>query len=188
MDQMQSDRAIELRLVLRVEPWRWSDRQLPPELTIDDYVGWDAYFADCLADAGVTGVKPVFPGCSFADAFAIIENEFMLRIIEEELETSRILELQHADGGQYDLNDVSPLEGGCVMHDGDELLIVPNCCGELVDLDNWKAALRERPFDGTVWIGHPEAGISFLGDEVTLRPRIRRRADPNHPAQTIGRA
>lgn len=48
------------------------------------------------------------------------------------------------------------IQGGWALYDGDELVIAPQCCGDLSDLHDWKRVLLTASSDwDMLWIGHP---------------------------------
>lgn len=169
MKKIKTDKLIKLCLVLEVEPYHWSQRQLPsvdPARECREI--WHAFFQECMADAGILGIEPIQPGSFFVDAFSVVKNELIVRMIQEELEESDF----PSEDGQEDLCDidtVSAFSGGYAIVSGDNVLLEPQCCCDFSNLDNWKQVLLEQPKNGTVWIGHPEAEVSFINNVVTIK-------------------
>lgn len=53
---------IELRPVIEVEPYHWSDRESPESRSPAARL---AYFRACMADVGITGIEPIAPRSKF---------------------------------------------------------------------------------------------------------------------------
>ena len=81
--------------MLEIEPYHWSDRALPQGPSREHPVAWYTYFHQCMADAGITGIDPIRPGSHFVDAFSVVDNELIVRLIREEL-TVRAAALREA--------------------------------------------------------------------------------------------
>lgn len=171
MRRIEPTGPIEMRLVLNVEPFHWSDRRTPDGPAEERRKNWLAYFRECMSDAGIVGIEPIRSSLWFVDAFAVVDNELMLRMIREVFEGSGLPGFPNEDGRE-DISDTDPLaslEGGYAIFGEDELLLEPGCCCGFADLDDWKQALLEQPENTDLWLGHPQTEISFVGEVVTVR-------------------
>jgi len=155
--------------VVEVEPYHYSSIEMPrQDATPSD---WAEYFQLCMADAGFRDVAPVVPRSNFVVASSIVGNPLLERMIVEELNGtglpgfSVMVELEDREP----LDRVSPFSGGLALIAAGELLLQPNCCGDLGDVQGWKRALDTAPEPAVVWIGHPEVELEFTGDRVLLR-------------------
>ena len=60
------------------------------------------------------------------------------------------------------LNDVSAMSGGLALFDGDQVLVEPQCCGDLSNLFDWRVAAAHRGEDREMlYIGHPWLTVSY---------------------------
>ena len=172
MKRIEPIKPFELRLVIEVEPYHWSDRESPGwNAGAESERAWTAYFNACMADANIEGIKPLVPGSMFVDAFEVVRNELILRMIRECLHHSGLPGFPDKDGHENasDMEGVGSVRGGYAVLARDSELFEPQCCCEFVDLKNWKQALIDRPAAGTVYMGHPEAEINFAGELVTVK-------------------
>ena len=55
-----------------------------------------------------------------------------------------------------------PLPGGYVLEKNDEVLLIPQCCGDLSDIDFWRKV--SESCDEVNWEGHPLPEISYKND------------------------
>ncbi len=171
MKRIEPDRPITFRLVIEVEPYHWSSRPTPPpiECAEEHRAEWSAYFQKCMSDAGFLGVDPIQPGSLFVDAFTVVENELVLRMIRENLEIAGLPGYPDEHGREDgDAENVPGLAGGFAVFGADELLLEPQCCSEFCTLKSWQEAILDRPTEADLWIGHPHAKVSFHGESVTI--------------------
>jgi len=74
--KIQVHRPIEMRLVIEVEPYHWSDREIPSVSPAREYTKeWNEYFFACMEDAGFKGIEPIQRGSRFVDAFSVVKKE-----------------------------------------------------------------------------------------------------------------
>lgn len=123
-----------------------------------------------MSDAGIEGIVPIKPGLDFVDAFSVVQNDFIMRLIRENLEGSGLPGFPDASG-RNDENDFEAcsLEGGYVIISEDEVLLTPECCTDFSTLDELRQALIERPGFDLLWIGHPAAEVRFVDDLVFVK-------------------
>ncbi len=168
MNRINVAKPIEFLPVIEVEPYHWSDRQMPDADATP--AALLSYFHQCMADAGIEGIDPIHPRSRFVDAISVVESELGLRLIREELEGSGYSESSDGAGrdSDIDVDQVGMLSGGFALLSGREVLLEPACCCDFSNLAEWEQCLAERPTVGTVWIGHPEVQVSFEDGQVFI--------------------
>ncbi|MBK9033875.1 MAG: hypothetical protein IPL61_21835 [Myxococcales bacterium] len=174
MSLITATRDVQLVPVLEVEPWRLSDRPLPADGPARAHAAaWDAHFRECVADAGFEAVALIAPGAHFVRARDLTGHPLLDRLIAERLADTGLPNFPDPDGPDDcpPIERVGALAGGYALVVDDIPVHLPGCCGDLGDLDEWSAALAERPRDDLLWIGHPMLRIEFVGDRVTLTER-----------------
>jgi hypothetical protein len=83
---------------------------------------------------------------------------------------SKILEVHFAgDPIPSDPEETLPLSGGFALLHGEEVVVLPRCCGDLGDLENWTRALQHEHAEPTLWIGHPSLSVRREGDVLFLQ-------------------
>ena len=114
MKRIKPIKPIELQLVIEVEPYHWSDRATPNVGSAREYPEiWEKYFHQCMADVGIEGLTPIQPGSSFVDAFRVVNNDLILRMIRECLHWGGLPGFPDAEGREDGGPDsISALEGG----------------------------------------------------------------------------
>lgn len=104
-----------------------------------------AYWRGCLAQSGLVNLNP------FADGSWLVR----LADLAGPATLTTVLRNALAD---TDREDVEPyaLRGGFALCDNGEPTFLPQCCGDLSNLDQWQNAATHRGTDAAViWIGHP---------------------------------
>lgn len=75
-------------------------------------------------------------------------------------------------GGMATLSDpdtLTALYGGLALSANDGTSIAPNCCGDLSDIDSWKAAASFRKSVWEIlWIGHPWLSMKYQQPNLIL--------------------
>jgi hypothetical protein len=137
MKRIKPIKPLELRLVIEVEPYHWSDRWPDVWPWREQSEERDAYLAQCMADADIEGIRPLVPGSSFVDAFDVVRNELILRMIREFLEHIGLPGFPDREGredtGSGDT--VSSLDGGYAVLARDGEVFEPECCCAFADLE-----------------------------------------------------
>jgi len=131
---------------IELEPWNFAKegRHSPGKVSDTE---WEDYWLACLGDAGITGLEMIQPQSWFVDASTI--NGKNLEIILEKA-------LQDYDPDTPPAEYINCISGGLALLIGDTVMIEPECCGDLGDVQEWKAAasrLGNAYMD--LWIGHP---------------------------------
>ena len=111
---------------------------------------WDAYRAVTHQKAGFE--MPMTP---------IREGLFLFpfdSISEPNLEK---LVIGHLDSAEEYGEDPIPLAGGYALEENGSILLAPQCCGDLSDIDFWKSVSEGR--DNLNWEAHPLPEVSYEG-------------------------
>lgn len=151
-------RRIQLIPVIELEPMTFSTRfhSMLMEANGKDADELDHCWRASLADSGISGIDPIFPGSWLVCTSDVTSTKLVniLRVIIDKR------------GGVSSLNNPSPksvLSGGlALMSDEQGILIEPTCCGDLGDIANWKeASTYEGEEWKMLWIGHPWLSMKF---------------------------
>ncbi|MBA4032830.1 MAG: hypothetical protein C0478_18330 [Planctomyces sp.] len=149
---------IQLIPVIELEPMAFSTRfhSMLTEANNKDPDELDHCWRVSLADSGVSGINPMFPGSWLVCTSDVTSTKLanILRVIIDKR------------GGVSSLNNPrlkSVLSGGlALISDEQGILIEPTCCGDLGDIVNWKeAASYEGEEWKMLWIGHPWVSMKF---------------------------
>jgi hypothetical protein len=158
---------IELIPVVELEPCRFSTqtRTSPSNWEVSD--DWFGYWADCLADSGITELRPLRRGSWHVPTvnFDVASN------------LQRFLVTTFQDWGGIDSlsdPDFQPvLNGGLALRcSASDVLIEPGCCADLGNANNWEEAARCRDAGWQMlWIGHPFLSVRFQAPWLILSER-----------------
>ncbi|MGK3992336.1 hypothetical protein [Sorangium sp. So ce1024] len=174
--------AVRLVPVVELEPSRFGSAPYPrqsPWTTEES----ERYWRTCLRAGGIVGIDPIAPGSWFVTIDALASRDALIKLLRAHL----------GDSVPPD-DEVGALGGGLALVDGAEVLLLPTCCGDLSDLENWRTAahgLAESP--EVLWIGHPwlmawyaapmlhireerEQGIPAQPRELVVKPDVLQRA------------
>ncbi len=158
--------------VLEVPPYHYSALPLPTVVGAREHpTEWSDYFQRCMADAGFPAIEPVRPGSMHVRARALAGHPLLVRMVREALDGSGLpgFPTNEALADLAAEDRVGGLEGGFALFAEGQVLIEPGCCSDLGTLSSWEDALRHRSSAATIWVGHPELGVSFDHDAVTLK-------------------
>ncbi|MEM1415064.1 MAG: hypothetical protein AAGH15_09200 [Myxococcota bacterium] len=148
---------VTLTPVLELEPGRYATRARshPTKSGSEDPAGWDRFWRDCLADAGITDLTPWRPGSWLVPLDQFAASETLRKVLREELACV-------TDWRQ----EIGALAGGYVLqHEG--AVVLPGCCGDLSNLADWTLA-SESSLSAwqQVWIGHPWTHVRADGETL----------------------
>ena len=144
---------MEFILTIELSPWTFADHKyVSPNGTFSEFPNeWNDYWLKCLSDSNLGHLIAIKKGSFLADINTIDENA-LEEIIKLELT-------------KYDEDELSKIGfeeqliglcGGIVIKENNQLLIQPNCCGDLENLNEWKNIFVNDSTDWThLWIGHP---------------------------------
>lgn len=81
--------------------------------------------------------------------------------------------------------------GGIQLLGGSGVLLEPQCCADLSDIESWREAARHRGRErDRMWVGHPCYEVSYQGGELSFFYEDDREwapdADPHSPIISLG--
>jgi hypothetical protein len=163
--------------VIEFEPGLYStnDYKIPKYQNID---GWDKYWKNSLADAGIIVLEAYKKGSWFVEIEKLIEHYQAIEIIIKN-------ELAHIEADpELDLiEQLSSLYGGYILEVDETNIIYPQCCGRLEDLQDWKDASEYlENTEKMLWIGHPWLMVSAINEEYL---KIRQTAEYGEPPEPV---
>jgi hypothetical protein len=153
---------LELVPVLEFSPSTYDkmDRPSPAGSVTENPEGWKTYWVECLADSGIIGLTN-------------LEHSWLVPI-EEITEPNIIKQYLTSEIGEslvdeYDPDHFGALIGGFALRSGGETLVLPGCCGDLGNIEEWKTAAEYKKGDWVdVWIGHPLISIRFNAEQLII--------------------
>lgn len=187
---------LELLPVLELEPGRYEAREYPtPQVSFaEDPAGWEAHWKRCLTDAGITTLNSV-PGAGWMVSVRDLTDPAVLR---------KILQVEKLQGApapdpSWDADDFrSPLVGGFVLRTSGRVLVSPQCCGDLANLQDWGDAARCRESGWkALWIGHPTVSVRYSAPTLEISDyhepgppidKVRATVDPGRLAEAVEEA
>ncbi len=124
--------------------------------------GWRAHWFASLADAGITGLMPLYPGSWLVTTRHLSESPALDAVL-------RGLLMLGDDSDEAQMRRNGALEGGFALFADGELVIKPSCCNGLYELCEWQeAAAHREPVWKDVWIGHPWISVRFREGRLIL--------------------
>ena len=151
--------GIELVPVVELEPSTFSasTRRSPTGSGREVPEEWNRYWQESLADSGVTGLRPLFPG-----SWHVPTTEFVDRFVLQRT-------LDRIIAGWGGIEALTDPEGDPVLNGGlalriphGEVLVEPACCVDLRNHTDWEQATRYRGSEWEMlWIGHPWMSVRF---------------------------
>lgn len=162
--------TVQLVPVLEALPFGGPSQPLPPGPSRLHAAAWDAYYQAALAEAGFADVRPIAAGQRFVAARAMLGHPLLDHLLREALTDSGLPGFPAADddGASPPMDRISPLEGGfALVIDGDACLM-PSCCSDLRNIEDWEATVAARPAHDELWMGHPALVVEWRDDRVTI--------------------
>ncbi len=139
-------------------------RESPPDT--GPYVAeeWRRYWADSLAEFGITGLKPISPN-SWRVATTEFKNDLVLQKV-----ISRIISHFGGIESLVDPDNDPVFDGGLALVDLlGNVLVEPQCCADLENLTDWHEAADYRGERWQMlWVGHPWLSVRFDGERLIL--------------------
>ena len=148
---------VSLTPVLELSPGTYSQRErsLPAGSAEENPSGWQAYWSESLADAGIHRLLPWRAG-SWLVPLPRLSSDSVLGIIVR----------CHVQDVSDWSNELGALAGGYILSVPGEALL-PGCCGDLTNLVEWrKASTDAGEAWQMVWIGHPWTFVRRSGDHL----------------------
>lgn len=147
--------------VIELSPFRLApDLEPPPTSRAASPTAWAAFAAAALSHVGATDLQYI-ENTDFVVLDAFIQSTALDQIL------AAVLELDDAP----DIDHFMPLDGGIAFFDNDgALLLTPQCCCDLSNVQEWDRALERAGASGwqSVWIGHPLVYLRRVGDNVAV--------------------
>lgn len=141
--------------VVEISPYRYPNHLPSPEhpATTEQ---WHEYWKASLQASGFPPLEAILPGSYFVPTKDLLSNECLDLLILRELED---VELEEGDLP-------FAFDGGYVLYDGESIAALPQCCGSLRDLADWREAAGKEELHNGFWIGagHPGLGVKIDGD------------------------
>ncbi len=152
---------VTLEPLIEIEP-REHVRPSPTASGADDPDGWRAWWQDCLMARGFPRLEPVEG--SWKAELSALDDQSLLLVLDDQNEEWR--------STPVDASEMSPLAGGLALRIGGEWKVMPECCGDLSNLREWRGALVQPQHERRMlWIGHPWRHVWRIGDSLELSPR-----------------
>lgn len=156
---MVAPTELTLEPLIEIEP-REHVRPAPTASGAEDPDGWRAWWQDCLMARGFPRLEPV-EGASWLVELAALDDQSLLRVFDDQNEEWR--------STPVDASEVTPLVGGLALRVGGEWKVMPQCCGDLSNLSDWRTALVQPEHEPhMLWIGHPWRQARRTGDSLEL--------------------
>ena len=147
--------------VIELSPFRLAPDLEPPATSrFDTPTAWAAFGAAALLHVGATDLHYI-NNTHFVDFAAFIQSVALDRIL------AAVLDLDDAP----DIDHFLPLDGGIAFFDArGALLLTPQCCCDLSNLQEWAHALENAGTAGwqPIWIGHPLVYLRHVGEDVAV--------------------
>ncbi|MBL8623450.1 MAG: hypothetical protein JNK64_19215 [Myxococcales bacterium] len=161
--------TVQLVPVLEALPFGDEAQPLPPGPSRLHAAAWDAYYQAALAEAGFADVRPIAAGERFVAARALIGHPRLDHLVREALTDSGLPGFPSDDDDACPRMDrISPLEGGfALVIDGDACLM-PSCCSDFRNIEDWEATVAARPAHDELWMGHPALVVEWRDERVTV--------------------
>jgi hypothetical protein len=158
---------IDIRAVVELEPFHFaSPDRLSPGM--EDHLGWAAHWRDCLADSAID-IEPI-GNTWFVPLRAVLHHPKARTII------SKIARIDDAAS----MDEVCPLNGGLSFLRASDVLLVPQCCGDLSVRSEFRDALCAESETWTeVWIGHPVVCMRRRGAVLEVSQLIDEATNPD---------
>lgn len=136
--------------VVEISPYRYPGHLPSPDWR-DPAKAWSEYWSASLKASGFPPLMEILPRSHFVPTKDLLSNECLDLLILRELED---VELEEGDLP-------FAFDGGYVLNDGENIAALPQCCGSLRDLADWReAATGKELFEGFwVGLGHPGLGV-----------------------------
>jgi hypothetical protein len=142
---------MELINTLEITPWGYTDKEydLPKGSKMELPEEWSKNWYQCLSDSGLQNLVPIEFASYFIDITTISDFELKV-IIQKELK-----EIELEENMKYE-EYVTPLYGGIVIKENNKIIIEPQCCSDLNDLEEWLDIFNHSELEWhQLWIGHP---------------------------------
>ena len=145
--------------VVELEPSKFSTqaRTSPEGSGRDLSAEWDRYWSKSLGDSGLVGLKPLRAGSWHVPTTEFVDPDGFRLYIKGMVDSwGGVEELNNPEAGPV-------LDGGLALVGPEsDLLVEPQCCSDLGNLDGWRDAAGHRePGWEMLWVGHPWLSVRY---------------------------
>jgi hypothetical protein len=150
---------MQLIPVLEIEPLDFSENNYEyPKKTVAEVPNeWHEFWLKSISDSNLENLKPIKKG----SYFVVIDT-----ISDKELEIIVTTYLKDINLQDYE-NMLNSFFGGIVLKEEDEIIILPQCCGDLSDHNGWEKIEKSLSHKWEqLWIGHPWVYIRKQNEKV----------------------
>lgn len=154
-----SNEEILLINTIEIEPFHFTQNEYvsPKKSKKESPLEWQDYWYRCITDSGLQNLNPVESGSYFVDINTIGDTELKI-IIQHELQNIDLAEFEDQTGCMI---------GGIIIIKDGKIILNPNCCGDLSDLDNWEVIPQKEINKWEhLWLGHPWIFYKRTGKNV----------------------
>lgn len=162
--------------VIEFQPGLYStkDYEIPK---YQDFDGWDKYWKNSLADAGIIGLEAYKKASWFVETEKLIAHSQAIEIIVK----NELADIEPNSELDF-IEQLSSFDGGYILEVDGTNIIYPRCCGRLEDLQEWKDASEFLDNnEKTLWIGHPWLIVSSINQEYIKIREIAECGEPPEP-------
>ena len=149
---------MEILIAIELEPSTYgiNDYERPNGTIEKKRKEWSALWIKCLSDSGIKNIKPIECGSWFVDIEQISRNNLEI-IIKKHLEGINLSNFE---------DELLSFSGGIVIRDNNEIIIEPQCCCDLSNLDDWIEIKDNSDEFSDIWIGHPWVFYKFENNKI----------------------
>jgi len=117
------------------------------------------------------GRSPILPGSWLFPLEALKSSALLCQLLQDHF----------GAGVPTALNEIGPFSGGFALMEGSEVLLLPTCCGDLGNLNDWQAAVIHKSRSPAIlWIGHPWLMVWYQDSMLHLQEEVESNL-PLHP-------
>jgi hypothetical protein len=157
--------------VVELEPGAYGDVAMPPHPVSDEQIR--RHWQDSLAQSKLGHLIAVKTRSWLVDFAQVLNDSEFPTVLKNELD--------YVELGQSDSDLMHAIAGGYGLFDGDEPVILPQCCCGFGDLNAWRTAAAYHGASPTkVWIGHPQLDLSYAAPNLVLADEDEPHADRLH--------
>lgn len=141
--------TMKLINTIEISPLRYSKEEfeLPEISDYPDPEKWFTKWEEAVSQLNFN-FETIEKGSSLVD-IETIDDENLIMIVETTMED------MESDKSEEDI-DIMAFDGGIVLKIEDKILIQPNCCGDISNIEDWENIFKTPTSEWRMlWIGHP---------------------------------
>ena len=163
---------IKLNLILELNPWDFTEDPYPydKDNTIENRYKW---WKHVMTSVGINQIEPISKS-NYVNTNSISNSDLMI-ILKDHMERN--------GPGEYS-DSMSPLYGGVLLLNNDEIMISPNCCTDMVDHYQW-LEIEPTKIPKQIWIGHPWIFYKTEGTEIIFSNFVEKNSEDLLPEDLI---